>query len=119
MTQAHGTTLPKSLKGKSESMVASVPRGEDFWLQVEKWFDAHRKQWGNSWTTPNWNSYISETIAKDKDRYKVHVIHNPFMEDVHTDDRFFTGPITSAGLGAAEDLLQEMHNTPYILVPYD
>ncbi|KAI5982277.1 hypothetical protein F5J12DRAFT_930925 [Pisolithus orientalis] len=67
-----------------------------------------KKQWGNSWTTPNWNSYISETIAKDKDHYKVHVIHNPFMEDVHTDDRFFTGPITSAGLGAAEDLLQEM-----------
>ncbi|KAI6155654.1 hypothetical protein BKA82DRAFT_4011131 [Pisolithus tinctorius] len=83
-------------------------KGEDFWLQVEKWFDACRKQWGNSWTTPNWNSYISETIAKDEDHYKVHVIHNPFMEDVHTDDRFFTGPVTSAGLGAAEDLLQEM-----------
>ncbi|KAI5996521.1 hypothetical protein F5J12DRAFT_929199 [Pisolithus orientalis] len=83
-------------------------KGEDFWLQVEKWFDACRKQWGDSWTTPNWNSYISETIAKDEDRYKVHVIHNPFMEDVHTDDRFFTGPITSAGLGAAEDPLQEM-----------
>ncbi|KAI5982793.1 hypothetical protein F5J12DRAFT_930755 [Pisolithus orientalis] len=93
---------------KKQKCGGHVPRGEDFWSQVEKWFDAHRKQWGDSWTTPNWNSYISETIAKDEDHYKVHVIHNPFMEDVHTDDRFFTGPITSAGLGAAEDLLQEM-----------
>ncbi|KAI5992359.1 hypothetical protein F5J12DRAFT_786153 [Pisolithus orientalis] len=104
-SQHHSAQEPQKKKQKHGGR---VPRGEDFWLQVEKWFDACRKQWGNSWTTPNWNSYISETIAKDEDCYKVHVIHNPFMEDVHTDDRFFTGPITSAGLGAAEDLLQEM-----------
>ncbi|KAI6145980.1 hypothetical protein BKA82DRAFT_4016140 [Pisolithus tinctorius] len=74
---------------KKQKHGGHVPRGEDFWSQVEK-------------------CYILETIAKDEDCYKVHVTHNPLMEDVHTDDRFFTAPIASAGLGAAEDLLQEM-----------
>ncbi|KAI5988939.1 hypothetical protein F5J12DRAFT_915886 [Pisolithus orientalis] len=104
MTQAHGTTLSKSLKGKSESMVAMSP-GERI--------SGHK--WKNGLMHAEINGVIhgphptgTETIAKDEDHYKVHVIHNPFMEGVHTDDRFFTGPIASAGLGAAEDLLQEM-----------
>jgi hypothetical protein len=31
-------------------------RGQDFWSQVEKWFEARQKQWGDSWGTPGWKS---------------------------------------------------------------
>lgn len=33
-----------------------VPKGQDFWSQVEKWFEAHRKRWGDSWSAPGWHA---------------------------------------------------------------
>ncbi|KIM50799.1 hypothetical protein SCLCIDRAFT_1225090 [Scleroderma citrinum Foug A] len=86
-------------------------KGEDFWSQVEKWFDAHRTQWGDSWTCPGWKAYISETMAKDEQCFQPQVTYNAFMEDVVTDDSYLTGPTGSfqvASLGAVEDLLQAM-----------
>ncbi|KAI6028185.1 hypothetical protein EDC04DRAFT_2899035 [Pisolithus marmoratus] len=61
-----------------------VPKGEDFWSQVE-----------------HWTSYIVETVAKDEQHFQPQVVHNPFMEDVTTDDSYLTGPTGSfvVGLG--------------------
>lgn len=33
-----------------------VPKGDDFWSQVEKWFNNHRKRWGDSWSAPGWHA---------------------------------------------------------------
>ena len=32
-----------------------VAKGQDFWSQAENWFNARRKQWGDSWNSPGWN----------------------------------------------------------------
>ncbi|KIM57522.1 hypothetical protein SCLCIDRAFT_28758 [Scleroderma citrinum Foug A] len=40
---------------KKQKRGGRVAKGQDFWSQAEKWFDARRKQWGDSWTAPGWN----------------------------------------------------------------
>lgn len=37
-------------------------KGEDFWSKVEMWFEARRKQWGDSWATEGWTSYVFLTM---------------------------------------------------------
>lgn len=58
-------------------------------------------------------SYIAETVAKDAQRYQPQVVHNPFMEDVHVDEAYLTGPFAgvqsvATGLGAVDDLLNTL-----------
>ncbi|KAI6026092.1 hypothetical protein EDC04DRAFT_2606177 [Pisolithus marmoratus] len=105
---AHSTSAEPPRKKQKHG--GCVPKGEDFWSQVGQWFNACQKQWGDSWTSPSWTSYIAETIAKDEQCFQPQVIHNPFMENVTTDDSYLTGPTSSfvVGLGAIEDLLQAM-----------
>jgi hypothetical protein len=33
-------------------------KGEDFWSQVEKWFEARKMQWGDSWGSPGWKALV-------------------------------------------------------------
>jgi len=40
---------------KKQKHGGRVVKGQDFWSQAEKWFNARKKQWGDSWTTPGWN----------------------------------------------------------------
>ncbi|KAI6028157.1 hypothetical protein EDC04DRAFT_2605808 [Pisolithus marmoratus] len=89
---AHSTSAEPPRKKQKHG--GHVPKGEDFWSQ----------------TSPGWTSYIAETIAKDEQHFQPQVIHNPFMEDVTTDDSYLTGPTGSfvVCLGAIEDLLQAM-----------
>jgi hypothetical protein len=38
-------------------------KGEDFWSKVEMWFEARQKQWGDSWATEGWISYVCLTVS--------------------------------------------------------
>ena len=40
---------------KKQKRGGRVAKGQDFWSQAENWFNARRKQWGDSWNSPGWN----------------------------------------------------------------
>ena len=73
-----------------------MPKGKDFWSQVEQWFIAHHEILGRSWSTVGWTeyvicfiipsrvthnllSYISITIAEDIKRYQPAPFLNPYI----------------------------------------
>ncbi|KZP26848.1 hypothetical protein FIBSPDRAFT_854555 [Athelia psychrophila] len=96
-----------------------TPKGEDFWSQVDQWFEARKLQWGNSWGTPGWKAYILETVQKDEQKYLPHVVQNPFMADVEVADIFNSNASGTANtthtygqLGGMEDILNSFNYNP-------
>jgi len=99
---------------KKKRKLGRTAKGEDFWSQVEKWFEARQKQWGDSWGMPGWKAYIVETVHKDEQRYLPHVVQNPFMADVEVAEVFRSDVITGGAvtiqgqLGGMDDILSSM-----------
>ncbi|KAG2124002.1 hypothetical protein DEU56DRAFT_983680 [Suillus clintonianus] len=98
-------------KKRKRGQGGRIVKGEDFWSKVEMWFEARQKQWGDSWGTTGWSSYINQTIELDTHRYQRPVVQNLFMIDVIVPEAYRAHGSSAASLkqkalGSMEDILR-------------
>ncbi|THH05955.1 hypothetical protein EW146_g9763 [Bondarzewia mesenterica] len=60
------TGTPVSKKRKA---VGKVPKGEDFWLQVDAWFSGKLEAWGTDLQQLAWQQYVRETMEQENTRF--------------------------------------------------
>ncbi|THH11816.1 hypothetical protein EW146_g7921 [Bondarzewia mesenterica] len=60
------TGTPVSKKRKA---VGKVPKGEDFWSQVDAWFSGKLEAWGTDLQQLAWQQYVRETMEQENTRF--------------------------------------------------
>ncbi|TFY74644.1 hypothetical protein EWM64_g9369 [Hericium alpestre] len=92
----------KRKRKRKSAGVLRPKKGVDFWSEVEKWFVAHRTEWGAKWSTVPWKNYIHDTVDKDHEKYKAQEVFNPYMmQDISGDAGQMSAMETDGGIATA------------------
>ncbi|KAG6863258.1 hypothetical protein C0991_007152 [Blastosporella zonata] len=62
---SEATTRPTKRKRFDAYAGGQPQKGQDYWSAVDNWFRTKTKDWGNNWSSPQWESYINSTIQWD------------------------------------------------------
>ncbi|TCD66624.1 hypothetical protein EIP91_001134 [Steccherinum ochraceum] len=68
-SEANSATSEQPKKRKRNGTVGNAAKGEDFWSQLELWFIALQEKHGDSFSSPGWQTYITECLKRDEEQF--------------------------------------------------
>ncbi|THV04276.1 hypothetical protein K435DRAFT_851101 [Dendrothele bispora CBS 962.96] len=90
MTSEEPPTKKRKLK---EAAGSRVPKGQDFWSLIDKWFSEQQAKFGKRITGAGWKSYLEDIVRFDEAGFKLTSPLQPILTPQMTPDNQPSAPI--------------------------